>query len=286
MEQSLFFDGKEYVSSKRASEISKYTKDYVGQLCRGNKLKARLVGRNWYVDLGSLRTHMDDSSSRPKDTASVQDFLKKDIAMVGVTEKTKKTSFFVNHLKKKHIPVIKKDPQLAWREVDHKREQEKLFTDLDVAYEKGTPIFFNDEQPLYPTPIKSSQVDSVARKDEVSVQKENITKTSDTTIFFKADLVSDTHHKKPILSPIQPRVAVRQKHGKRGKSLDSIVPTSRPLSVHSRTVHVRKKTYAKAYGLVLIVLGTALLAGSLFMTFRDVGSVHYTAEVYKAIGTH
>jgi hypothetical protein len=53
----LTLDGKTYVSSKRAAEITGYAKDYVGQLCREGHVEARLVGRNWYVLESSIREH-------------------------------------------------------------------------------------------------------------------------------------------------------------------------------------------------------------------------------------
>jgi hypothetical protein len=53
----LTLDGKVYVSSKRAAEITGYAKDYVGQLCREGHVEARLVGRNWYVLESSIREH-------------------------------------------------------------------------------------------------------------------------------------------------------------------------------------------------------------------------------------
>ncbi len=53
----LTLDGKVYVSSKRASAITGYAKDYVGQLCREGRVEARQVGRNWYVLETSIREH-------------------------------------------------------------------------------------------------------------------------------------------------------------------------------------------------------------------------------------
>lgn len=52
--KKISFNGTDYV---RASEVAKkfrYTQDYVGQLCRSKKVDARLVGRNWYVNLDSV----------------------------------------------------------------------------------------------------------------------------------------------------------------------------------------------------------------------------------------
>ena len=34
-----------------------YTSDYIGQLCRSQKVSAKLVGRTWYVDEESVREH-------------------------------------------------------------------------------------------------------------------------------------------------------------------------------------------------------------------------------------
>ena len=53
----LTLDGKTYVSSKRAAEITGYAKDYIGQMCREGRVEARLVGRSWYVLESSLREH-------------------------------------------------------------------------------------------------------------------------------------------------------------------------------------------------------------------------------------
>ena len=66
MEDALVFSGKKYISSKRASEVSGYTKDYIGQLCRGKKIDSRLVGRNWYVSEAALAEHHRESGRRNK----------------------------------------------------------------------------------------------------------------------------------------------------------------------------------------------------------------------------
>jgi len=51
----LKLDGKIYVSSKRAAEITGYAKDYIGQLSRAGKLDSKMVGRNWYINKDSLQ---------------------------------------------------------------------------------------------------------------------------------------------------------------------------------------------------------------------------------------
>ncbi|MCX6715643.1 MAG: hypothetical protein NT077_01340 [Candidatus Taylorbacteria bacterium] len=57
MKDLVEIEGKHYISSSRAAEISKYSKDYIGQLCRGKKIDSRLIGRSWYVNEESLMSH-------------------------------------------------------------------------------------------------------------------------------------------------------------------------------------------------------------------------------------
>jgi len=66
MEETLTFEGKIFISSKRAARIAGYTTDYVGQLCRSGKVNAKLVGRNWYVEENSIKSHKLESRSTGK----------------------------------------------------------------------------------------------------------------------------------------------------------------------------------------------------------------------------
>jgi hypothetical protein len=50
----LEIQGKKYISSKRAAELTGYAKDYVGQLARGGKIPGTRVGRAWYVQEAAL----------------------------------------------------------------------------------------------------------------------------------------------------------------------------------------------------------------------------------------
>jgi hypothetical protein len=55
--EAVVFEGKEYVKASVLAEKFRYTQDYLGQLCRGKKVDARLVGRAWYINLASLELH-------------------------------------------------------------------------------------------------------------------------------------------------------------------------------------------------------------------------------------
>jgi len=58
----ILIEEKKYISSKRASEITGYAKDYIGQLCREGRVPARLVGRGWYVLETAIQDHRFGSS--------------------------------------------------------------------------------------------------------------------------------------------------------------------------------------------------------------------------------
>lgn len=67
----ITFDGKEYVKASVLAARFRYTADYLGQLCRGKKVDARLVGRAWYINVDSLNTHKDTRyKPLPKDAAT------------------------------------------------------------------------------------------------------------------------------------------------------------------------------------------------------------------------
>ena len=75
---SLVIDEKIYISSRRASEIAVYSKDYVGQLCREGKLVCKRINRLWWVEENSIRKHVAEAmksnhtSFRSVDAVSVQ----------------------------------------------------------------------------------------------------------------------------------------------------------------------------------------------------------------------
>jgi len=53
----LFVGDEKLISTPRASEISGYSKDYIGQLCREDKVECRRVSGQWYVDEDSLKKY-------------------------------------------------------------------------------------------------------------------------------------------------------------------------------------------------------------------------------------
>lgn len=54
MNSEFYIGGKKFISSKRASKLTGYATDYIGQLVRSGKLDAQMIGRSWYVAEESL----------------------------------------------------------------------------------------------------------------------------------------------------------------------------------------------------------------------------------------
>ena len=62
MSDTVWIENKEYISSKRASELSGYAQDYIGQLARKGLIDARRVGGLWHISMKSLseyKSHAD-----------------------------------------------------------------------------------------------------------------------------------------------------------------------------------------------------------------------------------
>jgi hypothetical protein len=53
----LRIEEKDYVKSSVLARELGYTSDYIGQLCRGGKVDAKLFGRTWYVERSSVEGH-------------------------------------------------------------------------------------------------------------------------------------------------------------------------------------------------------------------------------------
>ena len=58
MTQSLVINGKEYVPSNVLASQCGYSHDYIGKLAREEKILGTQVGRQWFIEPGSLNTYL------------------------------------------------------------------------------------------------------------------------------------------------------------------------------------------------------------------------------------
>lgn len=76
--ETLVLDGKSYVKASKAAKELGYATDYVGQLCRGGKVDAHLIGRTWYVNQEELGTHKTEKKRMSRMKA--REYAKRSIA--------------------------------------------------------------------------------------------------------------------------------------------------------------------------------------------------------------
>ena len=62
-ETLVSFDGKEYISASRASQITGYNQDYIGQLARSGKVISRQAGNRWYIESQALLNHKKEKDA-------------------------------------------------------------------------------------------------------------------------------------------------------------------------------------------------------------------------------
>lgn len=53
----VVINGKRYISSKKASDVTGYTSDYIGELCRASKLPGKVFKHRRFVEEESLFEH-------------------------------------------------------------------------------------------------------------------------------------------------------------------------------------------------------------------------------------
>src|SRR5690349_4267635 len=57
-----------YISTKEAAQISGYSKDYIGQICREGKVEAEFGRRSWQVNTQSLLQYANSEKWRTLET--------------------------------------------------------------------------------------------------------------------------------------------------------------------------------------------------------------------------
>lgn len=123
MGNELIFEGKKYISAKRASQITGYNSDYIGQLCRKGSLECRLVGRSWFVEEKSLESHQIIASKTPRGRIPTKQKIasSKPEAIASTTSPIAETHIGVKLLPEPRRETVEISPEsiLAFRSHDH-----------------------------------------------------------------------------------------------------------------------------------------------------------------------
>lgn len=153
--ETLDFDGEKYVTSARAGKLVGYTKDYVGQLARAGKVKARLIGRSWYVSEDSIRAHKLETHyvlTKPKKHIENE--------IVSNDDKPSKNIAFSDKNVSSTLPLIQKNVSTQTHvAVGHAHALREL-AHADVRFEGGQALVFDDAHVSLITKDKQTQTES------------------------------------------------------------------------------------------------------------------------------
>lgn len=166
----VHLDGKEYISANRASKITGYNQDYVGQLARGGKIVSRQIGNRWYVDKDALLAHKTEKDAL---LAAVQ------VESVGIQDK----STFEIHSK----PTVIQEPLLRYLTDEgdllpdiSEEKKARSFEDIGPEDTHAVPIrIVKSPSPDTSVPRAVESIDSKAdtrRKNLVRISGKSINK--------------------------------------------------------------------------------------------------------------
>ena len=175
MNNDLYFDGKKYISSKRASQLTGYSRDYIGELCRAQELDARMVGRAWFLTLSSLRDYQARTSLKEEKRREEVRGAKKDT----VSE----------------LPVFDLKEELAKR----RKELAQLQSPLSKSHKASLIAYESDSTPLLPVSKKASHKELDKPVDEVFEQ---------TLPALDKDLVISHHYSVPSFISVFSKVSI------------------------------------------------------------------------------
>lgn len=157
----LEIKGKKYISSKRASELTGYAKDYVGQLARAKKVPATRVGRAWYVEASAI-TALAGVTPEASHT-SVE---KEESAYNGSEAHSEGDALSARHfpaplysLQKLHTSGIETDHFKTWRAIEYLADDMDLLPQVAVKKSSGQiHIHRKRENPLKNIPLSEEKM--------------------------------------------------------------------------------------------------------------------------------
>ncbi|MEK7634818.1 MAG: hypothetical protein AAB446_00050, partial [Patescibacteria group bacterium] len=164
--KSLYLKGKKYISASRAAEVTGYASDYIGQLCRGKKVTATLVGRSWYVLESEILNHKEKNLISHKKTLKTRK-LKKGGLMMKLKELDRKENLEIKEIEKDE----KKTTQISIDPVPKKTYssplQRKFFgarpTVSNISSIRDVrgikPFYYKDNRELFPVLKKNIKIE-------------------------------------------------------------------------------------------------------------------------------
>lgn len=161
--KTVVLEGKTYTKASEVAKQFRYTSDYIGQLCRGKKVDARLIGRTWFVYVPSVEAHRDQRYAYQKSQATPVPTLPSVQSEHSVDMTSKKFA-------KRVVP-----PPLTHRPFEPKSPPAETFFNPRPKYE-------SDEYALYPKIAKEPKITllkvGIAESEQLSISSAKKTLTT------------------------------------------------------------------------------------------------------------
>lgn len=208
--ESIQLDGKKYIKASTIAKELGYTADYVGQLCRANKVDSQLVGRSWYAEEASIRAHKKNRqrSSKAYSIRTLED------TAAELRETKHKPAFYVHAERTGNITYLPDDGSLLpvpTREKAGAAMAPAAMLDVELADAKPVSVRTNSEERVLemisrPDPIFQGDI-VIESIDEPQVEDEQDEVEDDTA---ENDIDDDESDSK---EPAARKVSIRNIEG-------------------------------------------------------------------------
>lgn len=166
---TIMFDGVTYTKAASAARVLKYTPDYLGQLCRGKKIDARLVGRTWFVNVESVLSHKDSL----RQTKSFSDIAALPAVSADTDNKIRLSRPTIKLVTQRR--AVKTPPDI----IDHSRADSKS---VPVSYEIDDGYLFPEIKKIVDKPPKTIVVEQAGAMPVKISSKERSTSFTATSL--------------------------------------------------------------------------------------------------------
>lgn len=198
-------NGTVYISTKKAAEITGYTTDYVGQLARGNKVSARLVGRNWFIDRDAILKQKFGTFA-----PSVASVIPETPSRIILNKEESPVEEVVT------APIIPQEeikPSEIVKNVEEKRDPRQLLNEMQSAWNAWHVAHGESEESSLENPLKEANneedISSDMEKEGVSV---NIPIRKEESIEGEREIEAVRVYEDPFVSKKGKEVAIRKEN--------------------------------------------------------------------------
>lgn len=291
----ITLEGKKYFSSKKAAEVTGYSKDYVGQLCREGRVKARLVGRNWYVLEKSIQEHRfgkEETSAKAQSSADdhfdtweaasySSESVVEHLPTLIFHEKEVERTSEINILEGRNPNLSQEMAKAAQVKPEYVPVSEKLVTEMHSAWQdwfSSNPIETKQPEPIYKE--VHEQANEQAYEEEttpITLEKIQESEEIEVPIFRNDPEVEEVQEK---AYEYEETVPIQRSYGTPSKYTpmpsQSFIPPQQGRIIQERVV-TRKKGASVMLRSLLLIVGLLAIGSAVIGT----GHVNYFLEKYN-----